>query len=67
MTFYPNAVLWRKSSYSTGGDQNCVEVAPCPELVAIRDTKNRNVGHVTVPRTAWAVFTRATALGELSR
>lgn len=67
MIFDPNAAEWRKSSYSTGGDQNCVEIAPWPAIVAVRDTKNRTAGHLTVPRTAWAAFTRAAATGDLSR
>lgn len=67
MTFDPNATLWRKSSYSTGPDTQCVEVAPCPELVAVRDTKNRKAGHFTVSRTAWTAFTDAATTGELSR
>ncbi|MFI8947989.1 DUF397 domain-containing protein [Streptomyces sp. NPDC053750] len=31
---------WRKSSYSDGGANNCVEVADgCPGLVPVRDSK----------------------------
>lgn len=67
MTFNPNAAGWRKSTYSTGGDQNCVEVAPWPELVAIRDTKNPKAGHFTVPRKAWTAFTQAATTGTLFR
>jgi hypothetical protein len=34
-----NAV-WRKSSYSEGGDNDCVEVADnCPGTVPVRDSK----------------------------
>lgn len=33
-------VTWHKSSYSDGGDNNCVEVADgCPGLVPVRDSK----------------------------
>jgi hypothetical protein len=35
-----SAAGWRKSSYSTGGGQNCVEVAVLPGAVAIRDSKD---------------------------
>jgi hypothetical protein len=35
-----SAASWRKSSYSTGGGQNCVEVAVLPGAVAIRDRKD---------------------------
>jgi len=47
---------WRKSTYSTSPDQNCVEVGLAPSLVGVRDTKNRAQGHLTVSRTAWATF-----------
>lgn len=46
---------WRKASYS--GDQGaCVEVGPAPAHVGIRDTKNREQGHLTVSRAAWRHF-----------
>lgn len=46
---------WRKSSYSS--DQaNCVEVAAIATAVGIRDTKDREGGHLTVPAPAWAAF-----------
>jgi Domain of unknown function (DUF397) len=31
---------WRKSSYSSGGGQGCVEIAVIPGAVAIRDSKD---------------------------
>ena len=34
------AVTWRKSTRSTGGGSNCVEVACLPSRIAIRDSKN---------------------------
>lgn len=57
---------WRKSSYS-GSEKECVEVGTGPGHVGVRDTKNREQGHLTIPRTTWAAFTRATASGELAR
>lgn len=57
---------WRKSSYS-GNQGSCVEVAPVPGMVGIRDTKDRARGHFAVTRTSWAAFARATANGELTR
>jgi hypothetical protein len=42
---------WRKS-YS-GTESACVEVAFTPDLVAIRDTKNREGGTLVVPKSAW--------------
>lgn len=49
---------WRKSTYSTSPDQNCVEVGLAPDIVGVRDTKNREQGHLAVSRTAWASFVR---------
>ena len=51
-----SAASWRKSSYSTGGGQNCVEVAVLPGAVAIRDSKD--------PSGPAHIFS-ATAFGEL--
>ncbi|QYN23061.1 DUF397 domain-containing protein [Amycolatopsis sp. DSM 110486] len=45
------AVVWRKSTYSSNGD-GCVEVATGHEVL-VRDTKDREAGHITVPAVAW--------------
>jgi hypothetical protein len=51
----PNGIIWRTSSYSfeSGG---CVEVAPAPDQVLVRDSKDRNGPALTVPSTAWQAF-----------
>lgn len=49
---------WRKSSYSGGAQQTCVEVGVAPGMVGVRDTKARERGHLAVSRTAWASFVR---------
>ncbi|WP_020667354.1 DUF397 domain-containing protein [Amycolatopsis nigrescens] len=49
---------WRKSSYS-GSDTKegeCVEVRLGADQVAVRDTKHRDAGHLTVPAPAWSAF-----------
>jgi hypothetical protein len=47
---------WRKSSYSSQSG-NCVEVARnLPGLVAVRDSKDPDVGLLAVSREAWQVF-----------
>jgi len=35
-----SAATWRKSTRSSGGGSNCVEVAHLPGRIAIRDSKN---------------------------
>jgi hypothetical protein len=47
---------WRKSSYSNGGENACVEVAS-PNDVLVRDTTNRDGGTLTFSAEAWALFT----------
>jgi hypothetical protein len=49
---------WHKSSYS-GAQSGCVEVAELPEVTAVRDTKNRNAGTLTFPRSSWLNFSRS--------
>jgi hypothetical protein len=44
---------WRKSSRSSGGASNCVEVAHLPQVVGIRDTKDRDGGRLVVAPEAW--------------
>ncbi|SDQ82890.1 DUF397 domain-containing protein [Actinopolyspora saharensis] len=48
-------IHWRKSSRSTGGG-NCVEVGFASAVVAVRDTKDRERGMLTVSPAAWANF-----------
>jgi hypothetical protein len=42
LDIYLSTASWHKSSYSSGGGNNCVEVAVIPNSVAIRDSKNRS-------------------------
>ncbi|CAM5244511.1 DUF397 domain-containing protein [Streptomyces fumanus] len=50
-------VTWRKSSYSDGGDNNCVEVAVgCPDLVPVRDSKVGGEVVVVFGAGAWGAF-----------
>lgn len=41
--------VWHKSSYSGGGGGNCVEVADLFGETAVRDTRNRELGHLASP------------------
>jgi hypothetical protein len=47
---------WRKSSYSTGGDSNCVEVAADARSILVRDTTDRDGGTLTLTPSAWSKF-----------
>jgi hypothetical protein len=49
--------IWRVSSWSAGG--NCIEVATRKSNVQVRDTKNRSLGLLSFPSTAWEDFIRA--------
>ncbi|MCX5342905.1 DUF397 domain-containing protein [Streptomyces atratus] len=47
----------RKSSYSDGGANNCVEVAEnFPGLVPVRDSKTPTTPALLFPATAWRTF-----------
>ncbi|MFG2296506.1 DUF397 domain-containing protein [Streptomyces sp. NPDC048603] len=52
-----NRAQWRKSSYSADGD--CVEIAPHPHRVAVRDSKTPNGPVFTVTPHAFAAFVRS--------
>jgi len=47
---------WRKSSYSNGGANACVEVAST-DGVLVRDTTDRDGGTLTFSAEAWERFT----------
>ncbi|MFF3174579.1 DUF397 domain-containing protein [Streptomyces sp. NPDC057900] len=52
-----STATWRKSSYSDGGDNNCVEVSDAiPNLVPVRDSKNPTAPALTFGPSAWTVF-----------
>lgn len=56
MTTPVPAEAWRKSTYSSGGNPNCVEVGPGKQTVGVRDTKNRDAGSLAVSHAAWTTF-----------
>lgn len=47
---------WRTSTRSNASGGECVEVGPTPDVVGIRDTKNRATGTLTVSPTTWRAF-----------
>ncbi|KOW00094.1 hypothetical protein ADK65_16615 [Streptomyces sp. NRRL B-1140] len=51
------AAVWRKSSYSDGGDNNCVEVADnCPGMIPVRDSKQPQGPILVFGANPWASF-----------
>ena len=61
-------LAWRTSSYSGNDDQanGCVEVAPLPDGIAVRDTKDRSRAAHTYTRPAWEALLAAVRTGELT-
>ena len=51
----PDSIVWHTSSYSTGNGA-CVQVAPAPDRVLVRDSKNPEGPALAVPPTAWRAF-----------
>ncbi|MFF4289752.1 DUF397 domain-containing protein [Streptomyces sp. NPDC001633] len=48
---------WRKSSYSDGGEDNCVEVADgFSGVVPVRDSKDPDSPVLCFPAAAWSSF-----------
>ncbi|WP_078850155.1 DUF397 domain-containing protein [Streptomyces sp. NRRL F-5126] len=54
---------WFKSSYSSGGGGECVEVAATPEVALVRDSKRPTGGTLAVGAEAWGVFVKRAARG----
>ncbi|MFD5285757.1 DUF397 domain-containing protein [Streptomyces rubrogriseus] len=49
-------LAWFKSSYSSGGDGDCVEVATCTGTIHVRDSKVRQGAQLALSPTAWTRF-----------
>ncbi|MBV9446420.1 MAG: DUF397 domain-containing protein [Streptosporangiaceae bacterium] len=52
-----SGAVWRKSSYSSGGGNACVEVAPASNSIAIRDSKDPDGGILVVDPGAFRDLT----------
>ena len=48
---------WRKSTYSGGANNNCVECGTDAGAVLVRDTTNRDGVTLSVTASAWLTFT----------
>jgi hypothetical protein len=49
-------LTWFKSSYSSGEGGECLEVAPCPHTIHVRDSKNPTGPQLALSSPAWADF-----------
>ncbi|MEV5413386.1 DUF397 domain-containing protein [Thermopolyspora sp. NPDC052614] len=50
-------LTWRKSSHSTGTNENCVEVSSLSRgMLAMRDSKNPDGTALTFTSKEWAAF-----------
>ncbi|MDX3693522.1 DUF397 domain-containing protein [Streptomyces europaeiscabiei] len=59
-----SAATWRKSSYSDGGDNNCLEVTDeVPGIVPVRDSKAPDRRPLLFSPHAWSAFVKVVAAG----
>ncbi|MGY0066266.1 DUF397 domain-containing protein [Streptomyces sp. QTS137] len=49
-------LAWFKSGYSAGDGGQCVEIAVCPDVVRVRDSKETGHPGVAVPSDSWSAF-----------
>lgn len=49
-------LMFQKSSYSSGRQENCVEVSGVPTGAAVRDTQNRELGHLMFASPEWSAL-----------
>ncbi|MGH3935981.1 MAG: DUF397 domain-containing protein [Pseudonocardiaceae bacterium] len=51
----PDSIVWHTSNYS-GNSGNCVQVAPAPGRVLVRDSKDPDGPALAVPAATWRAF-----------
>jgi hypothetical protein len=49
-------LAWFKSSYSSGGSGDCVEVALTPATIHVRDSKDKQGPRLALSPAAWGDF-----------
>lgn len=57
--------VWRTSARSTGGGDNCVQVADLADGVAVRDSKAPDSGALILPPPTWHTLIGRVKAGEL--
>ena len=58
---------WRKSSYSNGGEANCVELARTQQGLLARDSKAPLSGMLSFADTSASAFLTAVKAGQFDR
>ncbi|MFF7233714.1 DUF397 domain-containing protein [Streptomyces sioyaensis] len=58
---------WFKSSYSGSSGDDCIEIAPSPTTIHIRDSKDKAGPQLAVPAQAWAAFVTYAAQAGATR
>ncbi|MEU0955461.1 DUF397 domain-containing protein [Streptomyces niveus] len=53
---HASGLVWVKSSYSSEEGGECVEVAVCPHVVRVRDSKDIARPGLAVDAVAWTAF-----------
>lgn len=57
---------WTKSTFS--GDSSCIELSTLPDgMVALRDSKNPDAGHLSFTRAEVDAFVKGARAGEFDR
>ncbi|WP_328394600.1 DUF397 domain-containing protein [Streptomyces sp. NBC_00390] len=56
-------LVWLKSSYSGAEGGECVEVAPSPGTIHVRDSKDKTGPSLRVASEGWAAFVEFAAQG----
>ncbi|MGW1349308.1 DUF397 domain-containing protein [Streptomyces sp. NPDC002409] len=56
-------LAWFKSSYSTGSGGECVEIAACPGVIHVRDSKDKAGPFLSVTPGGWTAFVEFAAQG----
>jgi hypothetical protein len=51
----PDGIVWHTSSYSGNGG-NCIQVAPMPDRVLVRDSKDPDGSALAVSAAVWRAF-----------
>ncbi|MEV8436697.1 DUF397 domain-containing protein [Actinosynnema sp. NPDC051121] len=58
---------WRKSTRSSAGGPECVEIALGPDVAGVRDSKNRTGGELGFGFAQWSRFVGTAKNGAFDR